>query len=313
MKTALLLSMLLYLCFEAGICLLVSDSMRLMGKLLRSRKRLKKRLEKKHVLGITERADRLVKGAMGKEKGGKWFLISAVLFTLAAFLALRMYMGPLCVAALSLMAGSMPFLFLKLRLSQRRNEASAEGEAFIAELLTDYRLAGCKVDGGLEMIACSDGRRGLKHCRRLSEDILSKIREAGNAQELRDCAEDFAYAVGTKWAQMTAFSIGIAAAEGTDITASLSDVMMQLREARSLAEQRRRLNGEAGRIVLLMVPVSYLVTLFFSTSLLGVRTTAILENQFHTQSGLVLFFAIVFLFIANLLIMSLLRHVQFDY
>ena len=313
MKIALTVSMLLYLCLEAGLCLLAYDSIKGLGKLLRSRKRLRKRLEEKREIGIVERADRLVKGATGREKGGKWFLTLTLIFALSAFLASRMYIGSFGVMSVSLMAGALPFVFLKIRLSERRNEASAEGESYIAELLTVYKLAGCRIDGALETIACGKEKKGIRLCRRLSEDVLSKIREAGSASELRACASEFAYAVGTKWAEMTAYAIGIAAADGTDISASLSDVMVQLREARTLAEQRRRLNGEAGRIVLLMVPISYVLTLFFSTSLLGVRMGTILRNQFHTTSGLMLFFAIIFLFAVNLLLLSLVRHVQFDY
>ena len=313
MKIALTVSMLLYICFEVGLCLLAYDSIKGLGKLLRFRKRLRKRLEEKSKPGLMIWADRLVKGATGREKGGKWFLTATAVFSLAALLAGRLYMSVFGMLLLAAMAGAMPFVFLKLRLSERRNEASAEGESYIAELLTAYKLAGCRIDGGLELIALGEGKRGIRHCRRLTEDVLSKIREAGNVSELRDCAKDMAYAIGTKWAEMTAYAIGMAAADGTDISASLSDVMVQLREARSLAEQRRRLNGEAGRIVLLMVPVSYVVTLFFSTSLLGVRMGAILRNQFHTTSGLALFFGIFFLFVINLLLLSLVRHAQFDY
>lgn len=316
MEKILVVNICLYVLAGAGLFIICEDSFGLLLRVIRTGVRLRRRKvagSRASSFGIIEKADKLTAAALGVKNGGRKLAgLSALLFVSAA-LATREYMSIGAALTVSCMTASVPVLFLQLRLTDRRNEGSQEGEAFIAELITVYKLSGCRIDRALEALTSRSGERGIRVCKRLCEDVLSKMRQTGSSENLLGCAEGFAYGIGTKWAELAAYAIGMAAADGTDISACLEDVMMQLREARSLAEGRRRLNGEAGRIVMLMVPAAYAITLLFSVKVLGVELVEILRNQFCTTVGLALFFGIVFAFLVNLLLLSAVRHAQFDY
>ncbi len=303
----------LYIVICTGLYLVCEGSIRVLVNAIRTGVRLRKRLDKDRGNSLFVKADRLVRAALGIANGGSKLIMLVGVIFMAAFISAKPYLGIAASLFMSCMAGLMPVLVLKLKLAEKRNAGSAEGEAFIAEMITAYKMADCRIDIALETVVRGEKNKGIKVCRRLCEDVLSSIREAGSREKLLNCAEGFSYGIGTKWAELTAYAIGITAADGIDISASLEDVMMQLREARSIAEERRRLNGEAARIVVFMVPVAYVVTLFFSVNLLGVGIKDIVRNQFCTTAGLVLLFGIIFVFVVNLLLISALRHTQFDF
>ena len=53
---------------------------------------------------------------------------------------------------------------------------------------------------------------------------------------------------------MLAHDIYLAATKGTNIALAVEDILIQLREARTRAEERKRLNSEAIRMTFYMVP-----------------------------------------------------------
>ncbi len=46
---------------------------------------------------------------------------------------------------------------------------------------------------------------------------------------------------------------------------ALEDILIQLRQVREIVEERNRLNGEAARMTLFLVPLLYIGTLFLAS------------------------------------------------
>jgi len=112
---------------------------------------------------------------------------------------------------------------------------------------------------------------------------------------------------------MLAHDIYLAAAKGTNIALAVEDILIQLREARTVAEERKRLNSEAIRMIFYMVPLIYCVTVLMAIRYLDVPVVKLIQNQFHTPEGLILFLFILFMFVGNIALIQLVINQRFDY
>ncbi len=298
----------LYGIFWIGMALLCAGSFKTLWIYALSRKRLRRRNKGKGRLAqlkILKKADLLVRATTGKEKCGAALLGLSLLLFGAAFYACY---GKVSVQAALItggMCGGFPWLILRLKLEKLRACGNEEGEWFMAELLGKYRISGFNMDLCLESIVSDRKKKSV--CYDQCENVLSAMRKAGDREDLFACGEAFAFAIGSGWADMLSYNLGCAIAEGTNVCEGLSDVISQIREGKKLMEERKRLNSEAGRLVVFMVPFSYAVTLVFSSKFLGIGTSEFLHNQFGTAAGITLFFGILFTFFVNLLLISLVR------
>lgn len=306
---ALAVSLIIYLTAAAGLYLMCEAYIRRTAARISLYKRLRPpKTERKRIIRL---CDELVLAVTGRKNKGSVLLGGSAGLTAVSFAAAIRYMNGAYALCGSLMLGLMPFILLRTRLEHIRNKGSLEGETFVAELLGKYRVCRGNLDRALELLTEEKDKDTV--CRKLVSRVLARMRETGRKENLRECGSSFAYAVNTNWADMLAYNMGLAAAENVDITSALEDILMQLREARSISEERKRLNSEAGKLVIFMVPFTYALTSFFSAKYLGLGLSGFLRNQFHTVEGVFFFFTIIFMFAANLLLLSLVRHRRFDY
>lgn len=213
--------------------------------------------------------------------------------------------------AVALAFSSLPYLFLRVRLERIRRRGSYEGENLVATLLTQYWIAGGNIEGAMERtVAVAEG---IPVTRRLLTAFLMELRSTGNEGLIRAAADAFSYGIGTNWGRMLAWHIRTAAVTGCDISLAIEDILSQLREARALAEERKRINGESVRLVVFLVPLSYVGTFFVSVTLLGLSPARFLHNQFATAEGFGFFVAAVFLFLMNLVLIEVITNRKLDF
>ena len=112
---------------------------------------------------------------------------------------------------------------------------------------------------------------------------------------------------------MLANSIRVSAESGLNVSLALEDILIQLREARQIFEERKRLNSESARMVVFLAPVMYLGTILMTVRYLGIPFTKLLRNQFHTEQGFLLILLISFLFLINLTLIEIINNQRFDY
>jgi len=305
---AISVNVVIYVIMAIGIYLVTSNYILALIQKVIMYKRLRRRETAFTKFMIT--LDEFIFSATGKDKNGKAFLqISIFLWLLAFALAFR-FVDVWVSICMSLMAGFTPYILLRIKLERTRGKGSSEGETLVADFMSKYRISGGNVDIAIEMLI---GEKKKSVCLKLMERVLAKMRESKRKEELRECASILAYSVNTNWARMLSYNIGLAAAEGTDIMPALEDILIQLREARTLQEERKRMNSESGRLILFMVPLSYVLTMIFSVNYLGTDIETLIKNQWGTSTGIILFFMIFFIFIGNMLILSIVNHKKFDY
>jgi len=154
---------------------------------------------------------------------------------------------------------------------------------------------------------------GTKITGRLLFKLLLELRNTGNQQVIKEATERFAYGINTSWSRMLANCIRISAESGINVTLALEDIQIQLREARLLFEERKRLNSEAARMVVFLAPVMYLGTIVMSVKYLGISFGKLIRNQFYTEQGFLLILLVAFLFLINLALIEIINNQRFDY
>ena len=225
-------------------------------------------------------------------------LVSASQFTLGA------------AALISLLIAALPYLMLRIRLENIRAKSSLEAEALLALFLSQYRIHSYNLYEAMESTVHQS--QELKHTGRMMYRLLLALRSAGDPQSIRRITDEFSNLLRTNWSRMMATQVRIAAVSGVNISMALEDILIQLRDARVLYEERRRLNGEAVRMTLFLVPLLYLATVTIGIRTIGLSPGEFLQNQFLTQQGLLLFLSILFLFFLNIAVMELVLNQRFD-
>lgn len=247
----------------------------------------------------------------GRSCSGMCFLVLlGVLFVTASAVGMHSFSllpGLLFGAAATLF----PVLLLYLRLTKMRKNGSREGELLAAEFLRQYRIAEQNIYRTLERMV--EAGKKTRVTTRLLFRLLLDLQDTGNPLYIRNATDAFGAALDTNWGRMMAYNIYLAAAHGSDVSMAMEDILIQLRDARNLEEERKRMNSEAFRMTTFMVPVTYVLTVFMASVCLDIPAGTFLHNQFCTSGGLALLFLIALLFLLNQTVLSLVLNQKFDY
>ena len=240
----------------------------------------------------------------------KFKLISFLVFTCVFILGL-MNFSIIQALSYALISISFPYLILRIKLENNRRKSSYEGETLIINILTQYRIHGLNIFETLESVINDSNE--LKTTKKILFKLLISIRNTGNEAKTISATKMFAFSINTNWSRMLGNNIQIAAIKGVDISNSLEDLLIQLRTASVQAEDRKRLNAEAVRMTIFMVPFMYLATVFMSVKYLDLSPGDFFKNQFHTSQGFMLLLLTVFLFLINLMLIEIINNQSFDY
>lgn len=206
---------------------------------------------------------------------------------------------------------SLPYLLLRIRLETLRRKSSYEGENLIASFLSQYRIRQFNIYETIEGVISE--RNDLRLTNKLLFRLLIDIRSTGSEILVRDALKRFSFAINTNWSKMLANCIKTAALSGTNVSLALEDLLIQLREARAIGEERKRLNSEAVRMTVFMVPIMYLATIFLTVNYIEMPLSTFIRNQFYTREGFTLFLLSLFLFMLNLMCIEIIQNKRFDY
>lgn len=304
--------MLLYIFFLIGVWMLCSDRVKSVLEKVKMHNRLKARRKAlKPENALEKHLRKVLSIALKKPMKPKDFIrYTAVIFLSIIVIGLQTVsaVSASCIGAL---ASVMPYLLLRVRVETIRRKSSYEGERLISEFLCQYRMSGFNIYKTIEQVILLS--EGTKISGRLLFKLLLELRNTGNRQVIKEATERFAYGINTSWSRMLANCIRISAESGINVTLALEDIQIQLREARQLFEERKRLNSEAARMIVFLAPVMYLGTIVLSVKYLGISFGRLIRNQFYTEQGFLLILLVVFLFLVNLALIEIINNQRFDY
>lgn len=308
----LLIELLIFFVFAAGLACLFLEHIRLLRLHWRMRRRLRRAKKRSRQLSPPLRyARRLLQASFQNPPGENVFLLLlALIFLLVMFLALQSF-SPGTALLFSGIATSLPVFLLAVRLEIRRKKGSREGLPLVSELHRHYWANHRNIYSAME--ATLNGNGTFPVFRKLLFQLLLKLRSTGNPAEIREAVDQFSFSAGTVWARMLGLCIRMASESGTDISLGLQDISSQLSEANTRAEERSRMNSEALRMTVFLVPALYAGTMGIAMYYLGLEPVRLMRNQFATPEGLLFFMIILLFFVINLAVMELLQNQKLDY
>lgn len=242
--------------------------------------------------------------------GKKFILFTILVVFLVALVGLKNF-SPLKAIITGLAMGTLPVLMLKIKIETIRRKSSYEGERLIGNFLSQYRISGFNIYEAMEKVV--EHHKDTKVTNRLILKLLLELRGTGNPQQIEKACNSFAYAVNTNWGRMLSYNIGLAAESGMNISSAVEDILIQLREARTLVEERKRMNAEALRMLIYLVPFMYLGTVFLSLTVIDMSLREFLHNQLFSSQGFTMLLAIVFMLLINIVIIESVNNQRFDY
>jgi len=302
-------SALIYLLMVLGVLLLLRGRIEKAIDLFRSRHRL--RPERGSALPVFEGLDRLLKTTMKKPLSSTAFCVVTIALFFTVFIASSKTIAPAAAVLTSAAFAGLPYLFLRVRLERLRRAGSFEGEKLVSAFLTAYLISGGNIYETIErtLTACPH----LKVTTKLLEALLLSLRSTADPDRVRAATDAFAFGIGTSWASMLAYAIRTGALAGTDMGPAIEDILSQLREARALAEERRRINGESVRMTTYLTPGLYIGSVFVAVVVMGMPLGRFLHNQFFTAQGFALLTSALFLFLLNRVLLEMLTNRKLDF
>lgn len=306
------ISILLYGFVLLGLILMFSEDFH--GAYVRGR--IKRRLvdgNRKSVPdGRLETHLRLLMGTVMKRpwQPQSFLILSGWIFAVVLAVSLRQ-LNPGTAVFPAALAGMTPYLLMRVRLEAIRRKGSFEGEQLVSEFLRQYRISTFNVYETLERMVSASTE--TKVCQKLMFRLLLELRNTGDGERIHQAADRFAYGINTNWSRMLAGNIRLAAEKGTNVSLAVEDILIQLREARTLVEERKRLNSESQRITLVLVPVLYLTTVLLAVRYLDLPLSRFISNQVGTPEGMTMLLAVSFLFILNVALLEVISSQRFDF
>ena len=306
------ISIILYLMLLFGIGMLCYERLRIGAARIRMFRRLAARkTEFRETRNFELRLRGALQAALGKPVPPNLFLGFLAVVFLAVFVsAIRSFTLPAALL-ISMITAIMPCLLLWARLASVRQNGSHEGETLITGMLREYRICGFNICETMEKVL--ETQSGLKVTRKLIFTLLLRLRETGDLSRIRNATDEFGFALGTNWGKMLSHNIFTAAGKGTDVSLAIEDILIQLRDAKAAAEERKRLNSEAIRMTCFLVPILYGATVVMAVGYLDLPIARFLDNQFGTREGLIFFLLIAFLFVLNNGLLTLIVKQKYDY
>ncbi|QAT43181.1 hypothetical protein [Aminipila luticellarii] len=298
------------LVFAAGILVAYkTDFLNFMEKLkMRHRLRERKR-QLKEPSALEKHIDCMVKTTLNI-KGIYLMVFMAVLYVTVTCVASR-NLPIFSAMALAAAVALAPYLILRIRFEGIRRKSSFEGEMLIGNFLNQYRIANFNVYEALEKLLQES--KNTRSSNSFVLKMLLELRNAGNQKEIKQASDKFAKVINTNWSRMFAYNIRLAAEKGIDVSVAIEDILVQLRDARVLLEERKRLNSEAIRIVVYMIPLLYVFTVVISLKYIGISMKNYLQNQLFTKEGFLFFTLSSMMFLMNIAIIEIISRQKFDY
>ncbi|QIB69936.1 hypothetical protein Ami103574_11655 [Aminipila butyrica] len=312
MKTVINISIevMIYLIFLTGSLLVYQEDFVHWAAKVRTRHRLRERRRQLREVSLLERHLDCIARTTLHVKGSYLLMVMVLVFISVGLVASRNLSLHSAVVLGAIMAVT-PYLILRIRFEGIRRRSSFEGEMLVSNFLNQYRIVNFNVYEALEKLLQES--KNTKVSNPFVLKMLLELRNAGNQQDIRLAVRKFADVINTNWCRMFAYNIRLAAERGLNVSVAIEDILVQLRDARAIFEERKRLNSEAIRIVVYMIPLLYVFTVIISVKYIGMSLKEYIVNQLFTKEGILFFMVSGVMFLMNIAVMEIVSRQKFDY
>lgn len=184
----------------------------------------------------------------------------------------------------SLFFALIPYLILQAILREIRIEGSYDGVMLVTGIINNYKQNFCNM---LESIDKTADSQSLAHFSRNNLLRLSmRLKGYRNEEELDEAIKAFVYSYQTEWSILLGMNIRIAVKNGINVSSSLDDILLELKNVGESIEANKRYNNESFSMIKFVLIPLYLFTVYLSISIFGFTPEKYMMYQFSTELGL---------------------------
>jgi len=254
---------------------------------------------------------RITTGKTGRDSVFYFLFLSICLFSVSFTVTTGLFGISIFFILMSSLIGLLPYIYLRFRLKSLQLAGSYEAENLLSELTSMYKISdfnmASAIDKTIETIKDSPlSKKALF--------ILSvKIKDYKDREELQSAVNFFVSMFGTEWAVLLGMSIFESAANGTNVSVSLDNILSNLKEIKSSIEKDKRANYEAFTMVKFVIPIVYILSVFTCVKYFGFTLGKFFYYQFNTGLGIKFFISITVLSVISFWSMYILSRPKFDF
>lgn len=205
----------------------------------------------------------------------------------------------------------LPYGYIRLKLSNIRIEGSYEAEALLSEIINQYKI------NYFNMIEAIDKSISFLDKSPYTQKLLFRLslglKEYRTEQDLEELLKRFAYGIDTEWIKMLSNNIYLSIEDGMNVTASLEDILKEIRQAKSSLEESKRLNTEGFAIAKFLSPLFYIISIYISVKYFNFSISKFFKYQIYTQLGFKFFVVILLLMVFNYVMIFMYKRRKFDF
>lgn len=249
-------------------------------------------------------------GGKSKKTVYTFFLLVMVIFCVSMTLLsvnVSLHVGVI----LSVIFSSLPYIYISMKLRQKRISSSYEAEEMIIELINQYKINYYNMTEAIDKAIPKLNNAPNSQIMLLKLSL--SLKEYRGDEELALILKEFAYGVDTQWIKLLSNTIYIGISDNVRVTEALEDILLQLKEATIKVEHSKRINSEALIIAKYISPILYMCSIGFAVKEFNFTVAKFLYLQFNTNTGIR--FCIIFsiLMIINYCILIVFKRQKFDF
>jgi hypothetical protein len=240
-----------------------------------------------------------------------FFQVSAALFVIVFILLNAKGMSLTSKFFFSIVAGVLPYLILRIMLINIRLSSSYEGITLVTELSNQYKICNLNMVTAIEQTA--KFLKNSPYSKKALFRLSLALKEYRSESELDVIIRDFVYTMGTEWAAQLGINIFLSVLDGTDVRASLTDIIDELKQIKEVIEKDKRENNESFIMILFFTPVLYFLSLYGATKFFGFSLSKLFAYQILNPMGFQFFLMSIGSMILNVVILLLIRKPKYDF
>lgn len=212
---------------------------------------------------------------------------------------------------ISTIIGSFPYLVLRIKLHNIRVTSSYEAEDLIIELINQYKI------NHYNMIEAIDESVPRLIRQPYSQKALFKlclaVKQYRDQIELEEIIKEFNYSINTSWSLLLANNLFLSIEYGDNVTESLDDILMELKDLKKINEKNKQYNHETFVMIKYIAPSIYLLSVYAMFTIFGFNFDKFINFQFKNPIGFKFFILIIIFIFLNYLIYFLIKKQKNDF
>lgn len=239
-------------------------------------------------------------------------LVGSLMITILTVLILsKFFNGPFFIIIFSLALGTLPYLFLFIRLHRIRRAGSGEIEELLVELISQYRINHFNMYEAIDQAIIRLDAAPYTKAALIRLSIA--VKQATSDAEIIIAVNQFNFVYKTNWSGLLADNLKKSFLYGENIYQALEDILEESKIMKNIYEKDRQMNSEALFMIKYVTPTVYLLSIYAMVAIIGFDFSKFINYQFYNPVGFKFFSLILLLMVINTTIYLIFKQRKRDF